>query len=98
MNPDVSSVDNGSTPSGQKARSIHADASKRVRRGVDSVRARGRRLTAGARRVSQGASKYARNEPIKALFIAFAVGAALSAVVSLIKPSTLLKGSSRSRG
>ena len=92
MNPDVSSVDNGSTPSGQKARSIHADASKRVRRGVDSVRVRGRRLTAAARRASQGASKYARNEPIKALFIAFAVGAALSAVVSLIKPSTLLKG------
>jgi ElaB/YqjD/DUF883 family membrane-anchored ribosome-binding protein len=84
MNPDISSVDNGSIPSGQKARSIHADASGRVRRGVDSVRTRARRLTAGARRVSDGASNYAKNEPIKALFIAFAVGAALSAVVSLI--------------
>jgi ElaB/YqjD/DUF883 family membrane-anchored ribosome-binding protein len=84
MTPDVSSVDDGSTSSGHEARSIHADASKRVRHGIDSVRARARRLTAGARRASEGASKYAKNDPIKALFIAFAVGAALSAVVSLI--------------
>jgi ElaB/YqjD/DUF883 family membrane-anchored ribosome-binding protein len=84
MNPDVSSVDNGGTPSGQEARSIHDDASKRVRRGVDSVRAPARRLTAGARRASDGALNYVKNEPIKALFIAFAVGATLSAVVSLI--------------
>ncbi len=81
------SVDNGRTPSDPEARPIHADVSKRVGRGVDSVRARARRLTAGARSASEGASNYVRNEPMKALFIAFAVGAALSAVVSLMNRS-----------
>jgi ElaB/YqjD/DUF883 family membrane-anchored ribosome-binding protein len=87
MNPNSSSVDNGRTPSDPEARPIHADASERVRRGVDSVRARARRLTAGARSASDSAANYARNEPIKALLIAFAVGAALSTVVSLINRS-----------
>jgi ElaB/YqjD/DUF883 family membrane-anchored ribosome-binding protein len=87
MNPDVSSVDNGHTPSDPEARPTYADASDRVRRGVDSVRARARRLTARARSVCEGAANYVRNEPIKALFISFAVGAALSAVISLINRS-----------
>jgi ElaB/YqjD/DUF883 family membrane-anchored ribosome-binding protein len=87
MNPNTSSVDNGHTPSDPQARSTLADASERVRRGVDSVRARARRLTAGARSASQGASNYVRNEPIKALLIAFAVGAAVSALVGLMNRS-----------
>jgi ElaB/YqjD/DUF883 family membrane-anchored ribosome-binding protein len=87
MNPDTSSLDNGRVPSDPEARPIHADAGARVRRGVDSVRARARRLTAGARSASEGASTYVKNEPIKALLIAFAVGGALSAVVSLINRS-----------
>jgi len=87
MDTNTSSVDNGRSPSDPEARPIHANASKRVRRGVDSVRARARRLTAGARSASEGASNYVKNEPIKALFIAFSVGAALSAVVSLINRS-----------
>jgi ElaB/YqjD/DUF883 family membrane-anchored ribosome-binding protein len=84
MNPNTSSVGDDRAPSDPEAPPIHADASARVRRGVDSVRARARRLTAGARDASEGAAAYVKNEPMKALFIAFAVGVALSAVVSLI--------------
>lgn len=87
MNPQASSVDNGGILPDQEVRSIRADASKRVRRGVDSVRGRARRLSAGARRASKNASDYVKNEPIKAMLIAFAVGAALSAVVSLMTRS-----------
>jgi ElaB/YqjD/DUF883 family membrane-anchored ribosome-binding protein len=87
MNPHTSSVDNARIQSDPQARPIHAGAGERVRRRVDSVRARARRLTAGARSASQGASNYAKNEPIKALLIAFAVGAAVSALVGLINRS-----------
>jgi ElaB/YqjD/DUF883 family membrane-anchored ribosome-binding protein len=87
MNPNTSSVDNGRIQSDPGARPIHTDASERVRRGVDSVRACARRLTAGARSASEGASNYVKNEPIKALLIASTVGAALSAVIGLINRS-----------
>jgi ElaB/YqjD/DUF883 family membrane-anchored ribosome-binding protein len=83
MNLKISSPDYGGTPSDREAQSIGADAGKRFRRGVHAVRIRARRLTAGARRVSEGATNYAKNEPIKALLIALAVGAALSAVVRI---------------
>lgn len=85
MDPRTSSVDNGGIPPDQEPRSIHA--SKRVRRGVDSVRGRARRLTAGARRASEGASNYVKSGPIRTILIAVAVGAALSAVVGLINRS-----------
>jgi ElaB/YqjD/DUF883 family membrane-anchored ribosome-binding protein len=88
MNPDVSSVDNGRTPSDPEARpTSYAAASDRVWRGVDSFRARARRITAGARSASEGVANYVRSEPIKALSISFAVGAALSAVISLMSRS-----------
>jgi ElaB/YqjD/DUF883 family membrane-anchored ribosome-binding protein len=87
MSLKTASVDNGGTAPDQEVRSIRADASERVRRGVDAVRGRGRRLTAGARRASMDASNYIKNEPMKAMLMAFAVGAALSVVVSLMNRS-----------
>jgi hypothetical protein len=87
MNLKPASVDKGGTASDQDVQSIPADVHGRVWRGADSVRGRAGRLTAGARRGCKGASNFARSEPIKALLIAFAVGAALSAVVSLMSRS-----------
>ena len=83
MNSRTTSVDNGGAASDPAVRSIHADTGKRVWRGAGSVRGRARRLTAGARRASEGASSYVKSEPMKAILIAFAVGAALGVVMSL---------------
>jgi ElaB/YqjD/DUF883 family membrane-anchored ribosome-binding protein len=87
MNTKTAPLDNGGTASDQELRSIRAAAGERVRRGVDSVRGHTQRLTAGARRASVGASDYVKNEPVKAMLMALAVGAAVGVVVSLMSRS-----------
>jgi ElaB/YqjD/DUF883 family membrane-anchored ribosome-binding protein len=81
MNTSTSSVDGGSSPSEQAAQSIHAEASVRGQRGARAVRARIRQARENAQRASQDAVSYVKNEPIKALLIALAIGAVLSVVV-----------------
>jgi ElaB/YqjD/DUF883 family membrane-anchored ribosome-binding protein len=87
MNTETSSLDDGSSPSDQAAQSIHAEASARGRRGADEVRARIRQARESARRASQGTVNYVKNEPMKAVLIALAVGAALSVVVGRMRRS-----------
>jgi ElaB/YqjD/DUF883 family membrane-anchored ribosome-binding protein len=87
MNAKTPSVDDGGTASDREARFIHADSGTRAPRGVDALRGRARRLTARARRFSGSAAEYVEGEPMKAILIAFAVGAALGAVVSLMRRS-----------
>jgi ElaB/YqjD/DUF883 family membrane-anchored ribosome-binding protein len=82
MNTKTASPDNGGTAS--EAQSTRAAAAERVRRGVDAVRGHAQRVTAGARRASLGASDYVKNEPMKAMLMALAVGAAVGVVVSLM--------------
>ncbi len=87
MNAKTPSVDDGGTAPDREARFINANTSTGTWRGVDAVRGRARRLTAGARRLSGSAADYVKGEPMKAILIAFAVGAALSAVLSLMSRS-----------
>jgi|HubBroStandDraft_1064217.scaffolds.fasta_scaffold127569_1 ElaB/YqjD/DUF883 family membrane-anchored ribosome-binding protein len=81
MNTKTSSVDDASSPSERAAHSIHAAASARGKRGAHAVRARIRQARENAQRASQDAVSYVKNEPMKALLIAVAVGAVLSVVV-----------------
>jgi ElaB/YqjD/DUF883 family membrane-anchored ribosome-binding protein len=87
MNAKTPSVDDGGTASDREARFIHPDTGTRASRGVDALRGRARRLTARARRFSGSAADYVEGEPMKAILIAFAVGAALGAVLSLMRRS-----------
>lgn len=66
-------------------------ASAYAQRGLDSVREASQQLRDRAARASDSTVGYVRDEPVKAMLIAAATGAALMALMSLL-------GSSRSRG
>jgi ElaB/YqjD/DUF883 family membrane-anchored ribosome-binding protein len=83
MMTEPSSSDDHSTPANQGAQSIHADDSAGIRRRVHAIGARVRRARESVQRASNGTTSYIKSEPRKAMFIAFALGAALAAVVSL---------------
>jgi ElaB/YqjD/DUF883 family membrane-anchored ribosome-binding protein len=87
MNTKPASPDDGGTASDQGAQSVRAAAGERVRRRVDAVRGHAQRLAAGARRASVDASDYVKNEPIKAILVALAIGAAVGVVVSVMSRS-----------
>ena len=55
-----------------------------LRQGMDSVRHASQQLTDAAAHARNGATGYVKDEPLKALLIAAATGAALMALVSLI--------------
>lgn len=59
-------------------------ASALAQRGVDSVRDTSKRLRATALRASDNTVNYIKDEPVKAVLIAVATGAALMAIVSLL--------------
>ena len=65
-------------------------ASVLAQRGVDAVREGSRQVRDQALRASDGTLHYVREEPLKSMLIAAAIGAALMALVSL-------KGGSRQR-
>jgi ElaB/YqjD/DUF883 family membrane-anchored ribosome-binding protein len=81
MTTETSSSDDGSSPTDQTAQSLHADAISRGERGAHAVRSRIRQARDSAQRASRDTANYVKNEPIKAILIALAVGALLSAVV-----------------
>ena len=84
MVTETPSLADAGSSSEQAAQSIHADASARGRRGAHAARARIRQARESAQRASRDTANYIKNEPIKAMLIAFAVGAALSAVVGRV--------------
>lgn len=62
-------------------------ASALAQRGVDSVRDTSQQLRDKALHTSDRTVKYIKDEPVKALLIAAATGAALMAIVSLMSRS-----------
>ncbi len=58
-----------------------------AQRGVDAVRDSSRQLREGALRATDSTANYIKDEPIKAILIAAAVGAALMALVNLMSRS-----------
>ena len=63
------------------------DAESMARRGLDSVRDTSRQLRERAAQASEGTVKYIQDEPVKAMLIAAAAGAALVTVISLLSRS-----------
>jgi len=59
-------------------------ASALAKQGMDAVRDSSQQLRHKARRASEGTVNYIRHEPVKAMLIAAATGAALMALVSLM--------------
>lgn len=59
-----------------------------AQRGVDSVRETSQHLREKTRDAADGTVQYVKDEPIKAMLIAAATGAALMALVSLISRSS----------
>ena len=64
--------------------SANGQAKDYLHQGMDSVRHATHQLTDAALHARDGASGYVKEEPLKALLIAAATGAALMALVSLI--------------
>jgi ElaB/YqjD/DUF883 family membrane-anchored ribosome-binding protein len=62
-------------------------ASALMQRGVDSVRDGSQRIRDNALRVSDNTVAYIKDEPVKAMLIAAATGAALMALISLMTRS-----------
>jgi len=63
-------------------------ASALAQRGVDAVRDRSLQVRDQALRASDGTLNYIKDEPVKAVLIAAAVGAALMALMGLLRKST----------
>ena len=62
-------------------------ASALAQRGMDTVRDTSEQLRDKALRVSDGTANYIKTEPVKAMLIAAATGAALMALISLMSHS-----------
>ena len=63
-------------------------ASALAQRGVDALRERSLQMREQALRASDGTLNYIKDEPVKAVLIAAAAGAALMALVGLLRKST----------
>ena len=63
-------------------------ASALAQHGVDAVRHRSLQVRDRALRASDGTLNYIKDEPVKAVLIAAAAGAALMALVGLLRKST----------
>jgi ElaB/YqjD/DUF883 family membrane-anchored ribosome-binding protein len=63
-------------------------ASALAQRGVDAVRDRSLQVRDQALRASDGTLNYIKDEPVKAVLIAAAAGAALMALLGLLRKST----------
>jgi ElaB/YqjD/DUF883 family membrane-anchored ribosome-binding protein len=68
-------------------RNATEQASAMAHRGVDAVRDGSVQMREAAQRVSDGTVSYIKGEPVKAMLIAAATGAALMAMVSLMSAS-----------
>jgi ElaB/YqjD/DUF883 family membrane-anchored ribosome-binding protein len=78
------SSDDSGVLSNKGAQSIRHDDTAGIRHGAHAMRARVRQARESARRASNGTANYIKNEPGKAMLIAFALGAALVAVLRLM--------------
>ena len=63
------------------------EAESRARRGLDSARDASRQLRERAAHASDSTVRYIKDEPVKAMLIAAATGAALVTVISLLSRS-----------
>lgn len=81
------SSDDSGTLSNKGARSIGDDDNTGIRRGAHAIGARVQQARERAQRASNGTANYIKNEPMKAMFIAVALGAALAAVIGLMARS-----------
>ena len=62
-------------------------ASALAHHGVDAVRERSHRLSESAHRVAGGTRSYVRDEPVKSLLIAAAIGAAMMGLLAFLAGS-----------
>ena len=62
-------------------------ASALAHHGVDAVRERSHRLSESAHRVADGTRSYVRDEPVKSLLIAAAIGAAMMGLLAFLAGS-----------
>ncbi len=62
---------------------ISTDGERLVRRGIDAVKDRSQQLREQALRASDSTVGYVKDEPLKAVLIAAAVGAALMALITI---------------
>lgn len=84
---ETSPPDDAGTSPNPRPRSVHDEDSGAIPRGVHAIRARVKRARESVQHASNGTANYIKNEPGKAMLIAFALGAALVAVMSLVARS-----------
>jgi ElaB/YqjD/DUF883 family membrane-anchored ribosome-binding protein len=89
MNENVISRANHAIESGAEAvppmlKRVGEQAGKLAQRSLDAIDERAQSLRDGARQVRDNTSGYVQNEPVKALLIAGAIGAALMGLFSLL--------------
>ncbi len=80
----TSKVDDVRDQAGPLIDRLSSQAESAARRGVDAVRDTSAQLREKAQRVSDSTVGYIKDEPVKAMLIAAATGAALMALVSLM--------------
>ncbi len=68
-------------------RQLQADAGHLSQRGLDALRDGSRQVRASAQRAGERTVGYIQDEPVKAVFIAAAVGAAMAVLLSLTSRS-----------
>ncbi len=71
----------------QQVHSLQTDASQLGQRGLKAVREGTQQLREGAGRASEMTQNYVKGDPVKALLIAAATGAALVALIGLMTRS-----------
>jgi ElaB/YqjD/DUF883 family membrane-anchored ribosome-binding protein len=68
----------------QHARQLQADAGHLSQRGLDALRDSTRQIRQGAHRAGERTVGYIQDEPVKAVLVAAAAGAALMALIGLM--------------
>lgn len=76
-------IDDARTQADRALDRITIEGERLVRRGVDAVKDRSQQLREQAQRASDTTVGYVKDEPLKALLIAAAVGAALMALITI---------------
>ena len=87
LDPMVEGVDQARAQAGQVLNRLVSDADKLTRRGVAAVREGSQQLRETTARATDSTLGYIRDEPVKSVLIAAAVGATLMALVTLVSRS-----------
>ena len=87
LDPMVDNVGEARAKTAQVLNRLVADAGRRTRRGVAAVREGSQQVRKASARAADSTLDYIRDEPVKAMLIAAATGAALMAVLGLVTRS-----------